>query len=148
MPLPGIWRDCWNENFIDHSCAVLLSIPVISIIVASNLYFMVYFIDGRHIIGAISVGALIYINVVIFVILRILDHESKKTNEYKNANVQLNFSKSIIRKCLRKLSSTRLMAWYEQPYHYHAVFNQESGLCGNRCLFTSISRVASKCGGS
>lgn len=82
--------------------AVLLSIPVISIIVASNLYFMVYFIDGRHIIGAISVGALIYINVVIFVILRILDHESKRPTNIKMPMFNWNFSKSIIRKCLRK----------------------------------------------
>lgn len=96
--------------------AVLLSIPVISIIVASNLYFMVYFIDGRHIIGAISVGALIYINVVIFVILRILDHESKKTNEYKNANVQLELQQKHYKEMLEKNYQVRGL-WHDMNNH-------------------------------
>lgn len=95
---------------------VLLSIPIISLIVGINLYFMVYFIDGRQIIGAVTVGALVYINVVIFAILKGLDHESKKKNEYKTANIQLELQQKHYKEMLEKNYQVRGL-WHDMNNH-------------------------------
>ena len=95
---------------------VLLSIPVISLIVGLNLYFIDVHVAGRHLVGIASLGALVYINVVIFVILKVLDHESKNINEYKNVNIQLELQQKHYKEMLEKNYQVRGL-WHDMNNH-------------------------------
>jgi sensor histidine kinase YesM len=95
---------------------VLFSIPIISLIVGLNLYFIDVHVEGRQFVGIISLGALVYINVVIFVVLRGLDHESQKTNEYKNANIQLELQQKHYKEMLDKNYQVRGL-WHDMNNH-------------------------------
>lgn len=95
---------------------VLLSIPIISLIVGLNLYFIDIYAEGRHLVGIASLGALLYINVVIFVILRVMDHESKKINEYMNANMQMELQQKHYKEMLEKNHQVRGL-WHDMNNH-------------------------------
>jgi hypothetical protein len=95
---------------------ILISIPVISLIVGMNLYFIDVHIEGRHLVGFASLGALVYINVVIFIIFKVWDHESKKTNEYKTANVQLELQQKHYKEMLEKNYEVRGL-WHDMNNH-------------------------------
>ena len=94
----------------------LLSIPIISLIIGWNLYFIDVHVNGRHLLGLASLGALLYINVVIFVILKVLGCESEKINKYKNANVQLELQQKHYKEMLEKNHQVRGL-WHDMNNH-------------------------------
>lgn len=95
---------------------VLLSIPIISLIIGLNLYFIDVDVANRHLVGIASLGALLYINVVIFVILKVLDHEAKKINEYQNVNIQLELQQKHYKEMLEKNYQVRGL-WHDMNNH-------------------------------
>lgn len=95
---------------------VLLSIPIISLIVILNLSFMVTQIEASQLAAILSGGALVYINVVIFTILKGLDHESQKMIEYKNANIQLELQQKHYKEMLEKNYEVRGL-WHDMNNH-------------------------------
>lgn len=103
-----------NSSKIRH--IVLLSIPIISLIVGLNLYFIDFYVDSRHLVKIVSLGALLYINVVIFVIVKVLDRESKRINEYKNANMQMELQQKHYKEMLEKNHQVRGL-WHDMNNH-------------------------------
>lgn len=95
---------------------VLLSIPIISLIVGLNLYFIDFNVEGRQLIGVASLAALVYINVVIFAILKILGHEARKINEYKTANIQLELQQKHYKEMLENNYVVRGL-WHDMNNH-------------------------------
>jgi sensor histidine kinase YesM len=95
---------------------VLFSIPLISLIVGLNLYYIDVYVEGRHLVGFVSLAALVYINVVIFAILKVWDHESKKINEYKTVNIQLELQQKHYKEMLEKNYEVRGL-WHDMNNH-------------------------------
>lgn len=95
---------------------MLFSIPFISFIIGLNLYFIDVHADNRHLLGIVSLGALVYINVVVFVILNVLEHESEKINQYKNANAQLELQQKHYKEMLEKNHEVRGL-WHDMNNH-------------------------------
>jgi len=95
---------------------VLFSIPLISLIVGLNLYYIDVYVEGRHLVGFVSLAALVYINVVIFAILKVWDHESKKISEYKTVNIQLELQQKHYKEMLEKNYEVRGL-WHDMNNH-------------------------------
>lgn len=94
----------------------LFSIPFVSLMVCLNLYFMVIKVENSELIGVISVSALLYINIMIFAILKVLDRESNKSLEYKNANIQLELEQKHYKEILEKNYEVRGL-WHDMNNH-------------------------------
>lgn len=91
---------------------LLLSIPIFSLIVCLNLYFMVINLHGSEYIGILGVVTLTYINAVFVAIYRTMQNEANQTAEYKSANKQLELQQLHYREILKKNEEVRGL-WHD-----------------------------------
>lgn len=95
---------------------MLSSIPIVSLVVIYYLYLMTSNLAGSHFISILAVITLSYINIVFFVILKIMDNEAEKTIQYKNANIQLELEQKHYQEMLEKNHEVKKL-WHDMNNH-------------------------------
>lgn len=90
----------------------LFSIPIVSLIVIYNLYLMTFNIENGNNIAIWAIVTMSFINIVFFVILKIMRNDAEKTIQYKNANIQLELEQKHYKEMLEKNHEVRAL-WHD-----------------------------------
>lgn len=109
-----IKRDLKISSFLMY--LMLSSIPIVSLVVIYYLYLMTSNLEGSYFISILAAITLSYINIVFFVILKIMDNEAEKTIQYKNANIQLELEQKHYQDMLEKNHEVKKL-WHDMNNH-------------------------------
>lgn len=94
----------------------MFSIPAFSIVRCFNLYAMVINDEIGEIQAALTVCALLYVNIVNFTVMKIIDFESEKSVRYQNENIQLELQQKYYQEILDKNYEVRGL-WHDMNNH-------------------------------